>query len=493
MKVGEIFKDINVKIYGDENVEIEGLYHESNKVKNNGLFFAIEGTKVDGKIFIGDAIKNGAKAVVSNKEVKLPNGIVNIVCENEREVMSLASNNFYGKPSQDLFIVGVTGTNGKTTTTFMLESMFKNAGKKVGIIGTNGVYIDGRKLDVNLTTPDPIYLQKTLKKMKDNGVDIVCMEVSAHALELQKIRGVMTDIAMFTNLTQDHLDFFYDMENYYSAKADFFGLDYAKYGVINYDDPYGKRLFEQAKIPCLTYARGENVRNNRQANFRIVDILAVNEMHTKNGQKFDVFTIKGNENVKLKLKGGFNVSNALGVVGAGLLYGLSLEQISKGIEKLERVDGRFNSFDLQGRTIIIDYAHTPDGLENILVACNELKKDKKLYCVFGCGGNRDRDKRPKMGRIASELADYVLITSDNPRFEDPLEIAKEIETGVVGENYEIQEDRGDAIRKAITMSEKGDVILIAGKGSEPYIDINGVKKPYQDERVIREIMEELEK
>lgn len=493
MKINKIFKDLDVQIYGDDSVEIDGLFHESNKVKGDGLFFAIEGTKVDGKIFIGDAIKRGAKAIVSNKKVLLPEGIVNIVCQDEREAMSLAANNFYGKPSQDMFVVGVTGTNGKTTTTFMLESMFKSAGKKVGIIGTNGVYIDGQKIDVNLTTPDPIYLQKTLRKMRDSGVDVVCMEVSAHALELQKIRGVMTDIALFTNLTQDHLDFFLNMENYYNAKADFFGLDYAKYGVINYDDPYGKRLFEQAKIPCLAYARGENVRNNRQANFRVVDILAVNEKHTKNGQSFDIFTIKGNQNIKIKLKGGFNVSNALGVVGAGILSGLSLTQIAKGLEQLEKVDGRFNSYDLAGRTIIIDYAHTPDGLENILVACNELKKENKVYCVFGCGGNRDKDKRPKMGRIASELADYVIITSDNPRFEDPLLIAREIESGVVSENYEIQEDREDAIRKAISLSKKGDVILIAGKGSEPYIDINGVKKPYQDELVIKEILEELEK
>ena len=487
MKLTQIIKKLKADVYGSDQ-EISSLEHNSKKVKKGSLFFALKGSKFNGEDYVNEAIKNGATAIVSQRKLELPKGITNIVCKDEREAMSLCASEFYGNPAQDLFIIGVTGTNGKTTSTYMLKSIFEQSGKKVGVIGTNGSFIGSQKLASELTTPDPINLQKILKKMRDNGVEILCMEISAHALELQKIRGVTPDIALFTNLTQDHLDFFKNMENYYQAKRQLFMKENAKYGVINYDDEYGKRLVNESQIDCLTYSRNEDLNSLLNTN-----IIALNQKHTNSGQDFIISTPNGQENIHINLHGKFNISNALGAISAALLYGLDLKTIKQGLNNLQKVDGRFNFYDVNGVKVVIDYAHTPDGLENILNAGQELTENSKLFAVFGCGGNRDKTKRKVMGKIATQSADFTIITSDNPRFERPEDIANDILEGVQSTSYTVILDRKKAIKAALNMAKPGDVVIIAGKGSEPYLEINGQKFEYSDESVIQEILSELEK
>lgn len=482
MRLESLIDRTDMKIYGNKNVDVWGLSDNSLTCKPGDIFFAISGTKVDAKEFALDAVKRGAVAVVSNVKLNLPKHVANVVCKNDRKAMSYISASFYGFPSKELFIVGVTGTNGKTTSTFMLESIFKNAGKKVGIIGTNGVFVSGEKIVTNMTTPDPIVLQNVLAIMRDNGVQVVCMEISAHALELQKNWGVMTDIALFTNLTQDHLDFFLNMQNYYKAKAKLFTPENAIIGVVNVDDKFGKKLYKESKIPMLTYSLYENSR---------ASIFASEIFQTENGQTFNVTVLGEKQEVNLKLSGLFNISNALASIGAGFIYGLKLDAIISGLEKLEEVDGRFNCYDINGIKAVIDYAHTPDGLENILKSAKQMSGDHKLYSVFGCGGNRDSLKRPIMGKISEELAEFTIITSDNPRFEKPEDIAKDIESGMKKSNHTIIIDRESAIFKAFSLAKAGDVIVISGKGSENYIDQNGEKRFYQDKNVVMKIKKQI--
>lgn len=480
MKLSLIFENIEAEIEGRDQ-EIVGLYHNSKEVGRGGLFFCIDGSNVDGNDYIFQAIENGAVAIVSSKKI-VAEGITKVYVRDVRLAMSLAASNFYLNPSKDMFVLGVTGTNGKTTTTFMLESIFKEAGKKVGVIGTSGTYIDGRHIDSSLTTPDPIEMQKLISQMRDEGVQVVCMEVSAHALELSKIRGVMTDIALFTNLTQDHLDFFKDMKNYKRAKEKFFLGGFAKNAVLNLDDSMGKELAERVEIPFLSYSRESVHPENKLA----ADIIASCETHNNLCQSFMVSTPLGRAKIELSLLGGFNVYNALCAIGAAMLAGIDIETISRGLKKLEKVDGRFNCYDLDGTRVIVDYAHTPDGLKNLLIAAREIT-DKRLFVVFGCGGNRDATKRPIMGQIAEKLADFTFVTSDNPRFEQPKEIAKEIIAGISGDNYVVELDREKAIKLAIKKAKSGDTVVIAGKGSENYLDIMGKKLPYSDIRVVEKL------
>lgn len=482
MRLLDLIKGVSCEVWGDENIDVSRLFHNSKEVQNGGVFFAIDGTNESGEKYISEAIKNGAKVVVCNQNSSCY-GITKVITEDVRLAMSLMANNFYQEPSKSMFIVGITGTNGKTTSTYMLESIYKQSGAKVGVIGTNGIVINGKKYPSEMTTPDPILLQKTLAKMRDEGVDVVVMEVSAHALELQKIRGVMTDIASFTNLTQDHLDFFKTMQNYGQAKLSFFTENYARYGVVNLDDEFGKFIFEKTKIPTLTYSR--NVENSK-----IADIIVRSEKHNITNQEIFVSTPKGSLIFNLNLMGGFNVSNALGAIAVAIMSGVSLDDIKIGLESLEKVDGRFNTYNINGVRVIIDYAHTPDGLENVLRATREIT-DGKVFSVFGCGGNRDATKRPIMGRISGENADYTIITSDNPRFENPKEIARQIEAGIVNE-YEVCLDRKKAIIRAIELAKQGDSVVIAGKGAEDYLDVEGNKIPYSDKGVVEEIIANLE-
>lgn len=481
MRVKDLLDNEYMKCYGNENTQVLGLSDNSKLCAPGDIFFAISGTKVDGKDFAFEAIKNGAVAVVSNEKINLPSDIVNIVCKDERRAMADISAGFYNYPAKELFIIGVTGTNGKTTTTFMLESVFKEAGKKVGIIGTNGVFFDGEKVITNMTTPDPISLQKILANMRDRGVQIVCMEMSAHALELQKNRGVMTDIALFTNLSQDHLDFFENMKKYYQAKAKLFTPQSAIIGGVNIDDKSGERLYKESKIPMLTYSLDKQ---------KGAGVYAEKLEQTFEWQRFKVGVLGETEEIKLNLLGDFNISNALASICAGFIYGLKLETIKRGLEKVQEVDGRFNIINVNGILVIIDYAHTPDGLENILKTATKMTSGR-VFSVFGCGGNRDKTKRAIMGEISEKYAFYTFITTDNPRYEDPFDIAKQVQEKMLKTTNEIELNRELAILKAFNMADKQDIIVISGKGSENYIEQNGEKRYYQDKDVVLKIKNNL--
>lgn len=482
MNLKEILKDVECDIFGNDNIEIENLSHNSKEANKNGVFFAINGNNLNGEEFVLEAVKNGAKVIVSENKINNLN-LTNVVVKDVRKAMSLMAGNFYLNPAEKMLIIGVTGTNGKTTTTYMLKSIFEEAGKKVGVIGTNGIIINNKKIGSDFTTPDPIIMQKTLADMVKNGVEVVCMETSAHALKLQKLWGVMTDIALFTNLTQDHLDFFKTMDNYFEAKRKYFTSEYSRFGVVNIDDPYGKIIYDTSEIPLISYSK--SLDNNVQS-----DINAGEIIHDNNSQEFLVKTMKGDFKVNLNMLGSFNVSNALGAISAAIMADIDKKHIINALNNLEKVDGRFNSYFIKGVRVIVDYAHTPDGLENILKSAREFTP-KKLISVFGCGGDRDSSKRHVMGEISTEIADLTIITSDNSRTEDVIGIMEDIERGVVNNNYMLETDRITAIKKAINLADYGDTVVISGKGAENYFDIMGKKVPYiTDAGVIKELSDE---
>lgn len=477
MLLSKIIKNIDCEIINKniEEIDVSGLSHESNKVSKNNMFICLSGTNFDGHDFVFDAIKNGANVIVSERPLNLPSNITNIITKDTRKFMSLSAVNFYENPSKDLKIISVTGTNGKTTTTYMIDSICKSAGLKTGIIGTNGVLIDGQKFETNMTTPDPIELQKILVFMKNKGVDVVSMEMSAHALELQKNWGVMSDVAVFTNLTQDHLDYFKTMENYGNAKKKLFTPEFAKFAVINADDDFSKNIITDIKIPFVTTGI------ESLCHFKAGDIR-----NEKIGQSYVLSCNDNDINIKINLDGKFNISNSIGAIAVAKRLGISYEYIKRGLENLKLVPGRFNSFCIAGKKFIVDYAHTPDGLENILSATREiLINNAKLISIFGCGGNRDALKRPIMGEISSRLADITIITSDNPRFEYPLDIISQIEKGMEkGSEYYIEPDRRKAIKLGFNLANPNDIIVVSGKGAEDYMDKCGEKTHFSDSEEI---------
>ena len=480
MELKELLKDIKCDVYGDENIIIDNLTHNSKEENKNGVFFAISGDNFNGEEFCIEAIENGAKVIDSSKKENY--NCTKIVVKDVRKAMSIMARNYYLNPADKMLILSVTGTNGKTTTTYIMKSIFEEAGKKVGVIGTNGIIINNKKTASDFTTPDPILLQKTLSEMLEKGVEVVCMETSAHALKLQKLWGVMTDIALFTNLTQDHLDFFKTMDNYFDAKRKYFTSDFARFGVVNIDDPYGKIIYETSEIPLISYSK------EQKSN---ADVFAENIVQKENDQEFLVSSMKGDFKVNLNMLGDFNVSNALCAISAAVMSGVETKHIVNALKKMEKVEGRFNSYFIDGVRVIIDYAHTPDGLENILKSAKSFTNNK-LISVFGCGGNRDKSKRRIMGKISTSIADLTIITTDNSRFEDPIEIMEEIESGVVNENYILEVDRVLAIKQAINKACYGDTIVISGKGAENYFDILGEKVPYiTDAKIIELIQDEI--
>jgi len=466
MKLFSLIKGLNCRVLGNQNIDISGLYHKDTEVKDGGLFFCLKGTMVDGKNFVFSAIKNGAVAVVTEQEIHGISHVTQIVVKNAREAMSKLACKFFGNPADKLKLIGVTGTNGKTTTTYMLASIIKNSGKKVAVVGTNGILVKGTKIKTNMTTPDPIELQKYFAYMVKNHVEYVCIEVSAHAAALNKIDGLMFEVMIFTNLTEDHLDFFKTMDKYFEAKQKLFLPKYSKFAVLNASDEFFSRLVASINIPFVTYS------NNDESDF-FAEVKSI-----KNGRQ-DIL-VNGKYNLSLPMLGGFNVLNALAAMSALSVLNFSAENIISGLENMNQVEGRFNSYVVDDKVVIIDYAHTPDGLQNILTSAREIAKENKLICVFGCGGNRDSQKRPIMGEIASKISDYVIISTDNPRFENAEKIAKDIAVGIKNNNYEIELDRSQAIKKAVAKATINDVVVLAGKGAEDYIEENGVKIPYSD-------------
>lgn len=474
MKLSELIKGLKVEsIVGDTKIEICDIKIDSNEVNKGSLFICINGKDFDGHSFIKQVELYGAKAVVCEK--KLNTKLTQIIVKDSRIAMSELASIFYGKVDKKMDIIGVVGTNGKTTTAHLIKQVLCSAGKKCGVIGTLGTYYLDEYIEPCLTTPDPLSLHETLFKMYSAGVRTVVMEVSAHAIYLNKLKGISFKCAVFTNFSQDHLDFFGDLENYKNAKLKFFKENVCEYVVVNSDDQVGREI--TTIVPrSITYG----VENPS-------DVFAIDVKTDREGAEFIINLFDLIYNVKTKLIGKFNVYNTLATATACALLGIKPKKVIDGIEKAQRVSGRLEKIDCKDFSVYIDYAHTPDGLEKALKSLREITK-KRLICVFGCGGNRDVGKRPIMGEICAKNADFCIITSDNPRYEEPMEIIYEIEKGVIKQSKKFVsiEEREQAIEYALNMAKSGDVVLIAGKGSEQYQEILGIKKPYNDKDTVEE-------
>lgn len=480
MEVKNLLKSIDYNLLcGSDDLLVNNIQYDSRKVKEKDIFFAIEGFNVDGHKYIEKAVEKGSKVIVVQKEVETIEGITYIKVENTRKALAIAAANFYDNPSKKMKVIGVTGTNGKTTSAFMLKSILEERGYKVGLIGTIANYIGNQELHTDKTTPESLELQGLFKQMVDSGVDYCVMEVSSHSLDLFRVHGIEFSEAIFTNLTQDHLDFHKTFENYFNAKAKLFKM--SKNSIVNIDDSYGRRIIDMVSNKVTTYSleaksdlRGENL-----------------NLHSR-GIEFSLNYNNEDILIKLSIPGKYNVYNALGCIGAALNEGIDIYTIKNALEKVT-VPGRCEIVTMDnnlGFDVIVDYSHTPDSLENILKNVREFTPGK-LLCVFGCGGDRDRTKRPIMGEIGTNLSDYAIITSDNPRSEDPNSILQEIIAGVKKDNYMLIENRREAIKKAISLATKGDIIVIAGKGHETYQILKDRTIDFDERKVVAEIIKEL--
>lgn len=478
MNLENLIKNLEAKVIGETNLDILDITYNSKKVKKGYLFVCLCGKNSDGHDFAKDAERNGAAAILCEKQVQV--NIPQIIVLSTRKALSKVFSCFYDNPQNKLKIIGLTGTNGKTTTSFLIKSILEESGKKVGLIGTQGAFIGKQFFQTGLTTPDPQLLFKLLKQMVDFGVEYVVMEVSAHALALDKTEGIVFEVGVLTNLTQDHLDFFKTMENYQRAKFKLFEGNKIKSAVLNFDDEFGRKLGETITVPFLSYSL-----NNPS------DVFAA-KIGNKNGKnKFIVNILDNVFDVESNLIGEFNIYNSLAAASVAAMLGCSTKQIKNGLERLLGVEGRLNRFNLSnGVVAFIDFAHTPDGIEQALNAIRELKF-KQIITVFGCSGNRDKDKRHKMGQIAEKLSDYVVLTTDNPRFENPELILDDIEIGMEKTAHTRFVSREQAIEFALTLAKKGDCVAILGKGAETYQDINGVNVPYSDFEVVKNFNENL--
>ena len=479
MKLTEIIKNINVREkLGDADPEITNLCADSKRVGKGALFFCYKGTSHDSHSDIKEALENGAAAVICER--KLDIAITQIIVNDCRAQIAPAARAFYGFADKKLKIVGITGTNGKTTTTYLLESIFKAAGKNTGVIGTLGISYGGKFISPELTTPDPIYLHSVFADMALSGVEYVFMEVSAHALYFDKICGLTFEVGIFTNCTQDHLDFFADIKEYAEYKKLLFKEGRCRRAVINSDDEVGIELISQIK-GAVSYG----LKNP-------ADVFAVDIRERLDGSDFVLNLSDELYEIKLGLPALHNIYNAMSAAACASLLGVKLSTIAKGLNSVKTVAGRLERVaSFNGAAVFVDFAHTPDGLEKSLSSLKKLCKGR-LFCLFGCGGNRDRAKRPLMGEVAAKIADFVIITSDNPRYEDPFDIISEIEEGVKKYNtkYVTISERDIATEYAIGLLSKNDVLLVAGKGGEEYQEIAGIKHSYNDNTVIKNIIGE---
>ncbi|WP_138202580.1 UDP-N-acetylmuramoyl-L-alanyl-D-glutamate--2,6-diaminopimelate ligase [Haloimpatiens lingqiaonensis] len=481
MKLKKLLEDLDYSVLqGNDDLEINSIQYDSRKIQKGDVFFCIKGFNVDGHKFISSALQKGASAIVCEEYVEetIDNATV-IKVEDGRKALALCSANFYGRPAEKMKIIGITGTNGKTTSAFMIKSILEEAGYKVGLIGTIANYIGNEKLHSERTTPESLELHELFKKMVDKGVHYCVMEVSSHSLSLNRVYGVKFCQGIFTNLTQDHLDFHKTFENYYGAKLELFKN--SANAIVNIDDSYGEKILSDVNNRKLTYGIHKNA-----------DIKAEHiEIHPR-GAQFKILYGDIYENIDLQIPGNYNVYNALGSAAACLNEGIDINKVIKGLNKVQ-VPGRCEIVTKQynlGFDVIVDYAHTPDGLQNILETAREFTKGR-LISVFGCGGDRDKTKRPIMGEIGAGLSDVAIITSDNPRTEDPDKIIEDIVRGITKENYIVIADRREGIKKAMEIAKKGDVIVVAGKGHEDYQVLKNETIHFDEREVIAEIVKEL--
>ncbi len=477
MRLKELLQGVNHRMVG-ENVDITAIEYDSRKTKPGNLFCCIVGAVVDGHTFAQSAVDLGAAALVVERE--LPIAVPQVVVPDSRVAMAQIAANWYGHPERELTMVGVTGTNGKTTTTYMVKAIAEKAGKKVGLIGTIRNLIGSEPLETERTTPESVDLFRILRQMKDADVDIVVMEVSSHSLVQERVHGIMFDVAAFTNLTQDHLDYHKTLENYLQAKKRLFRQ--CRCAVVNVDDTYASRIMEGVEVPIVSFG----VREPADVSASEIDITA-------KGVQFDMRTPAGKVHMHINIPGLFSVFNAMGAAAIALQLGCPMECVVEGLEEMEHVAGRLETIPVpDGRfSVIVDYAHTPDALENVLKTVQGFAPGR-IVTVFGCGGDRDRAKRPVMGEIGGRFSDMLVVTSDNPRTEDPLKILEAIEEGVKksGCEYVVIESRKEAIRYALEHAQDNDVVVIAGKGHESYQEINGVKYHFDDREIVAELLGE---
>ena len=477
-----------LKVKGDLDIDIKKIECNSKEVKKDDLFIAIKGFDTDGHQYIKDAIEKGATAVMIEegcdiKSLGISEGITIVMAKSTREALAIVSSNFYGNPSRKFKLIGVTGTKGKTTTTFMIKEILEKAGKKVGLVGTIATYLNGKKIkDSDRTTPESLELQKEFAEMVDAGVEVVVMEVSSQSLKLNRVDGCEFDIVLFTNFSEDHISpkEHPDMEDYFHSKLKLFEM--CKTGIVNTDDLYG------AKIPKL-------FPENNLVTYGIdnyANMLAKDITITNSYVDFKVKITERNERVKTGIPGRFSVYNSLAAICVAQKFGVEPEIVKEALLEV-RVPGRSEMVNNKKEIpIMIDYAHSPESLENILQAVKSYTRGK-VISVFGCGGDRDQAKRPVMGEISGRIADFTFITSDNPRTEEPQEIVNQIEEGMkkTKGKYKIVVDRTEAIKEAIQMATKRDIIVLAGKGHEPYQEINGKKNPFDERKIVNKIIEEL--
>jgi len=479
MLLSKLASGIDCQRINFRDVDIKGIEIDSRKVTKGNLYICINGFNVDGHIYAKPAVENGAVALITEK--KLDNiDIPQLIVENSRKAFAIFAGIWFDNPSKDLKVIGITGTNGKTTTSHMLKTILDANNVKTATIGTIGTYIDDEVYSQKLTTPDPMELQEIFALARDKGCQVVIMEVSAHALELNKVDGITFFASAFTNLTQDHLDDFEHMDNYKRAKKRLFSAISEK-AVINIDDSSGTDMVTDFSGEIVTYS----IKNKKS------DFYGDNIELSEEGFAFKMKAYGKNVDIKIKIPGLFNVYNFLAASALANLLGMSVDVMEEYARNITNVDGRMEAVEIDADFhVFVDYAHTSDSLENLLVNINKFCEGR-LISVFGCGGDRDTLKRPIMGKIAGENSDFSIVTSDNPRTEVPDKIIDMIEVGIkeVTENYIRITDRKQAIHKALDMAEYNDIVVIAGKGHETYQDVMGVKHHFDDREIVKEYMD----
>lgn len=477
---------------GDLDVRVGDVTDDSRCVTPGCVFVAVKGVTVDGHGFIQDAIAAGASAIIAERPVAGTGGTPFVLVRDSHEALGLLAAASCQDPSRRLYVIGVTGTNGKTTVTYLAKAVLEAAGSKVGLLGTVAYVIGEERLPAAHTTPGAIELQQLLKRMVGRGMEAAVLEVSSHALALNRVAGCEFDVGIFTNLSQDHLDFHAGLEDYFTAKLKLFTTLHTrtakqnpKRAIVNLDDPYGERVKQACQVPVWTYG------------LRVgADIQATQISLSLEGSRFVATTPAGPITVKSRLVGEYNVSNMLAAIGVGLQAGVSRERIEEALEGIQNIPGRFERVEAgQPFTVVVDYAHSEDALLRVLTTLHELKTGR-ILTVFGCGGDRDRDKRPKMGRVAARWSDVVFLTSDNPRSEDPMAILREVEPGVRDvmdvspREYHLIPDRRQAIFRAIETARPDDLVVIAGKGHEQVQIVGAERIPFDDRAVARSALEQ---
>jgi len=472
-----------LEVKGLVNVEIAGIAYDSRQVKPGWLFVAVGGHEVDGADFVPQALANGAVAVVSEGVMDVGARIAHLQVKSARRALAEIATAYYGDLSHQIKVVGVTGTNGKTTTGYMIRDLLRSGGHLPGLLGTVAYEVGERTIPAARTTPEAPDIHAMFQQMKEAGCDSAVMEVSSHAIDLKRVHGIDFFINVFTNLTQDHLDYHGDMETYFNVKASLFEQQVKKNhqsAVINIDDPWGRKMVDEKKIEAhiVTYGFHERAM-----------VFASDASMEEGGTRFHVATPWGDAEVELQLLGRFNIHNALAALAAGGLFGIDLKVMVQALSEIKAIPGRLERVpNRKHRQVFIDYAHTDDALKNVLTTLREVCKGR-LVVVFGCGGNRDQGKRKKMGQMAAELADYSIVTSDNPRKEEPRLIAADIIEGFARpEQFEIVLDRHEAIQRGIHKIGRKDILLVAGKGHEIYQEIGGTVVPFSDLEAVKEIL-----